>query len=63
MKNYDRICSMSIDELAEYMYHYWDAPYCKNKPQCIQLLNAPGGIPEENCIRCAKEWLEQEVGE
>ena len=61
--HYDRIRSMSIDELAEYMYHYWDAPFCKNKPQCAQLLDAPGGIPEESCIQCARKWLMQEVEE
>ena len=61
--NYESIRSMSIDELAEYMYHYWDAPFCKNKPQCAQLLDAPGGIPDESCIQCARKWLMQEVVE
>ena len=63
MNHYERIRAMSLEEVAEYMCRESDVPYCKIKPECIYQIDAPGGIPEENCIRYAKEWLMQEVEE
>lgn len=52
--NYDRIRIMSIDELVEFMQKCgWDfPPYCDyNESKTC----------DQNCLRCAKEWLESEV--
>lgn len=47
--NYDRIKQMSIDEMAYTIM----CPYEINQDICN----------ENNCIKCTKAWLEQEVSE
>lgn len=56
MTNFDRIKTMSMDELVEFMQHCgWDyPPYCGYRK--IQEC-------DQNCIKCAKEWLESEDDE
>ena len=54
----DRIRNMSVEELAEFMQKCgWDFP-----PYC-DYQKATRGICDQNCVKCAKEWLEQEVEE
>ena len=52
--NYDRIRNMSIDEMAEFMNECGHdfPPYCdyEKVDTC-----------DQNCLSCAKEWLESEV--
>ena len=56
--NYDRIRNMSVEELAEFMQKCgWDFP-----PYC-DYQKATRGICDQNCLKCAKQWLEQEVEE
>jgi hypothetical protein len=53
---YDRIRNMSIEEMAEFMqYCGWDYP-----PYCSYLKIQSC---DQNCLKCAKEWLETEVTE
>lgn len=61
--NADRIRAMSDEELAEYVYYGLDAEFCSNAPECIKLLDADDGIPEEKCKACALNWLKQSAEE
>lgn len=56
--NYDRIKNMSVDELAQFMNDCGHdfPPYCDYK-------DATRGLCDQNCLKCAKEWLESEVTE
>ena len=54
--NYDRIRNMSVDELVEFMNKCgWDFP-----PYC-DYMKATRGICDNNCLQCAKVYLESEV--
>lgn len=55
----DRIRVMTDEELAKLLYEIDGLGYCKNLPECGELLDAPGGIPEEKCIGCMLQWLRQ----
>lgn len=52
----DRIRNMSVEELADFMNKCgWDFPPfcgCHKAREC-----------DDNCIKCAKQWLESEVTE
>ena len=65
--NADRIRAMSDEELAEKLYPLIGAeeriPFCQCLPECVALLEAGEGIPEEKCVGCLLKWLKQPVGE
>ena len=53
--NYDRIKSMSVEEMAEYLSDHWSCVDCAFEKDC-----------DDNYISChknIKQWLEQEVEE
>ena len=55
MTNYDRIKSMSVEEMAEYLSDHWSCVDCAFEKDC-----------DDNYISChknIKQWLEQEVEE
>lgn len=56
--NYDRIRNMSVEELSQFMNECgWDfPPYCDHK-------KAENCECDQNCLKCAKEWLESEETE
>ena len=60
----DRIRAMTDEELAKLLYEIDGLGYCKNLPECGELLDTDTGIPEEKCIGCLLNWLRQpaEVG-
>ena len=62
--NADRIRAMTDEELAKLLYEIDGLGYCKNLPECGELLDTDTGIPEEKCIGCMLNWLRQpaEVG-
>lgn len=54
--NYERIKVMSVEELAGFMNacgHDFP-PYC-------DYTKATRGTCNQNCLKCAKQWLESEV--
>ena len=56
LTNYDRIRNMSVEEIAEFMQKCgWDFP-----PYC-DYQKATRGICDQNCLKCAKQYLESEV--
>lgn len=63
--NADRIRSMiSTDEgLAEALLqdHYGGMfiPFCKNKPECMDLLEEGRIIPQEECKKCMLAWTRE----
>lgn len=63
MTNADRIRAMGDEELAQVLILFNDLecciPFCKNLPQCEELLGTEEGIPEENCRKCLLDWLRQ----
>ena len=60
----DGVCSaMSDEELAKVLYNGDDLGYCKNLPECGDLLDTEEGIPEEKGISCIRNWLRQPVEE
>lgn len=53
--NYDRIKSMSVEEMAEYLSDHWSCIDCAFEKDC-----------DDNYISChknIKQWLEQEVND
>ena len=65
--NSDQIRAMSDEELASFLYGFVDLDskihYCKNKPECDELLDTEDGIPAEMCTGCLCEWLRQPAEE
>lgn len=64
--NADIIRSMSDEELADYIilvgYDYIEKiPYCKNTPQCTEILDDGRIIPEEMCRGCLIKWLKSKT--
>lgn len=59
----DRIRAMTDEELAKLLYEIDGLGYCKNLPECGELLDADTGIPEEKCIGCMLQWLRQPAEE
>lgn len=54
MTNYERIKSMSIDEMADYFNEIFD---CTNCPNDMYLCESNGYV----CTKYIKRWLESEV--
>jgi hypothetical protein len=54
--NYDRIKSMSVEEMAEFLFEYVDCDFCPVSELC-KTKNY------ENCKKSLKKWLLQEVRE
>lgn len=56
LSNYDRIRNMSVDEMALFMNQCGHdfPPYCDYR-------NAIEVVCDQNCLKCAKQWLESEV--
>lgn len=64
--NYEKIISMSPEELADAMLPLASGeaikiPFCTDKPECNKLLDTEGSIPESMCKKCLMNWLQQEV--
>ena len=55
----DRIRAMSDEELAKALYHFGDAPFCRNLEECKNMLDSDTEIPDEKCIACALRWLQE----
>ncbi len=57
----DLIRRMDDPELARYLfaviYRDFELEFCKGKPECEELVDTDGGVPEENCIACLVEYL------
>lgn len=63
--NFDRIHSMSVEELAELLYQFENLSdklkFCKNEPECEELLDEGKTISDNMCKKCLVEWLQSEV--
>lgn len=60
----DKIRSMNDEELAAFFLQITSGIdpanfYCKNKKECEELMNADKEIPEEWCLKCLAERLQQ----
>lgn len=56
MTNYDRIKSMNVEEMAEFLFEYFDCDFCPMSAKC-KTQNY------ENCKKNIKRWLLQEVSD
>ena len=54
--NYDRIKSMSVEEMAEYLSDHWSCIGCAFEKVCDDNL-----YRYISCHKNIKQWLEQEV--
>lgn len=67
MTNADRIRFMSIDDLVELFYSFHNledkVKFCKNKPECDDILDSGKDIPDDMRKKCLAEWLQSEVEE
>lgn len=66
--NYDRIRSMSIEELANAIYGMdeppkFALPFCGNSDRCIDAIDSDEGVPDEMCRQCLMDWLNAESEE
>jgi hypothetical protein len=65
--NADRIRAMSDKELAKMLSGFCildsPIPFCQNLPECEDLLDTEDGVPEEKCIGCLLNWLQQPAEE
>lgn len=59
MTRADRIRAMSDEELARYLVQYGDVPFCRNLEECRQMLDQDADIPDEKCVVCALQWLQE----
>lgn len=57
MTNYERIKSMSIDEMAECYMPFFSCPYDTPEYSGCEM----GKQFDYDCIQCTKHWLESEV--
>ena len=60
MTRADKIRAMSDEDLANALYHFGDAPYCRNLEECKAMLDSDIEIPDEKCIACALRYLQEE---
>lgn len=65
--NADRIRAMTDEELAKFLIKAHDCevhiPFCQNKPECNEMLDAGVDIPPENCEACMMAWLHRPAEE
>ena len=60
--NADRIRAISDEELADFIVNACldsQVRFCKNKPECMAILERNECIPTEMCRKCALDWLRQ----
>lgn len=56
----DRIRSMTDEELAEILADVLTGDkFCKDKPECREMLDKHIDIPDEMCQKCVVEWLRE----
>ena len=66
--NYDRIRSMSIEELIDKIFDMeaapmYEIPFCGNRTACDDILDSGEEVPKEMCRQCLKDWLHAESEE
>ncbi len=59
----DLIRRMDDPELAQYLYALangdFELRFCQNRPECQQLVDTDDGVPEEKCMECLVQYLQQ----
>lgn len=64
MTNGERIRRMADEELARWLFDLDNCGdrirCCKDLPECQELVDGDGGVPDEKCIGCMLDWLHRE---
>lgn len=59
--NGDKIRMMNDTELARLLSRFENLDdvlhYCRNKPECRQITENDGAVPEAECRKCLVQWL------
>lgn len=59
MTNAGRIRAMSDEELAKMLYNLSEMLWCRELPECIDIVHVEGELLLEKCMGCALAWLQQ----
>ena len=66
VSNADRIRGMTDEEFAKIIAAEIPCeliPFCKEKPECMATIERGEYVPDEMCIECAIDWLQQPAKE
>lgn len=55
----DRIRQMDDIALAEELYRFCDAPFCRNCEACRELLDQNKEIPLDKCMECTLRYIQE----
>ena len=61
--NADLIRAAPDEKLAQLLYCSDNLGWCRNLPECAELLDTEECIPESKCIGCLLFWLRQPAKE
>lgn len=61
---YDRIVASpdSLMDLIDYLSHGHEIGYCPEWQCCMEAMEREEDVPEEECRKCLKTYLEQQIG-
>lgn len=59
----DQVRAMTDEELAKALYENAECKWCKNEPECGEMLDAEKPIEDSKCIACVLSWLKQPAEE
>ena len=57
----DQLRRMTDEDLAKALYENAECKWCKNEPECGEMLNSDKPIEDSKCIACVLSWLKQPV--
>lgn len=49
------------EEFAKILANGADVAFCANRQECMDMLDRDGDIPDEDCTKCALDWLMEVV--
>lgn len=55
----DKIRRMDDIALAEELYRFGDAPFCRNSEECRELLDQDKEIPLDKCMECTLRYIQE----
>ena len=59
----DQIRAMTDEQLAIALHENAECKWCRNEPECGEMLDAEKPIEDSKCISCVLNWLKQPAKE